>query len=132
MNRSNYIVSEMWSTRWYNKFCPWQFCFTLNKFALIKPSWVLMGNVRKPFMKHIWCGVAFNSKHEYEGLVKVDFIIIQNFQLLYLSVVLLTVSQIDFFEICFMCTSTWLVSVIQEYMYKWIIRLRNPFVFIIL
>ena len=48
---------------------------------LIKPSWLLMVNVCKPFMKHIWYGVAFNSKHEYR-LVKSDFVNIENFQLL--------------------------------------------------
>ena len=111
-----YIVSETWTTRWCSKFCPWQFHFTSSKIVLTKPSRVLMVNVRKPFMKHIWFGVVFNSKHEYEKLVKVDLINIQNFQLLHLfscssdSVTIILINCLfltwsGFFEICFMCTS---------------------------
>ena len=43
-----------------------------------------MVNERKPFIKHmvwrtdihtyIWYGVVFNSKHDYEILVKADFV----------------------------------------------------------
>ena len=47
----------------------------------MKPTLVMMINVCKPFIKHIWYGAVFNSKHEYKRLVKEDFINIQNFSI---------------------------------------------------
>ena len=81
LNGSKYIVPQTWSKR-YSKFCLRQSYFTLRKIVLTKPSWVLMVNARKPFMKHIWYGIVFNTKDEYERLGNVDFINIQNSQLL--------------------------------------------------
>ena len=81
---SKYIVPYTWSTRWYSRFCLWKFLFYVEQNCLTKPSWVLIVNVCKPSMKHIWYGVVFNSKYEYERLVKVDFRNIQNFQLQHL------------------------------------------------
>ena len=47
------IFFYTWSTRWYRKFCLWQFYFRLSKIVLTKPSWVLMVNASKHFMKHL-------------------------------------------------------------------------------
>ena len=48
--------------RWYSKFCSSQFYYKLRKFFLTKPSWVLVVNVCKRLMKHIWYSVVFNCK----------------------------------------------------------------------
>ena len=71
---------------------------------MTKPSWVLMVNVCKPFLKHIWYGVDFNSNHEYERFVKVDFINFQNFQLLHLFKYRIPIFWDTLFSILFRCS----------------------------